>query len=770
MIRRALTLRTTKVTLALAAIVALAMAPSPLLGLPGVESALVLGLILPPFVAASAARLAIAVRRGRIEALPSRVLGAAVLVAALTWTIPVALLGLNSLRIPSCDLPTGFMFVALGPGIGVCLAAVIGVLAGATVQRPWLATALAVAPFFAEVVLGVHRFWASPAIFSYVHLVGFFPGTIYDENVSIPEAYVSFRAVTLALAVGLAGLVAATLDPGTGAARMARIRAVPWRLVAASVPLFVAIVGMGLGEELGHRSSSEHIAQELGATQHGRRCIVHAPRDLDREELVRLAQDCDFRVAQMEEALGVEQREPVIAFLFRDEVEKQRLMGAGNTYIAKPWRDEVYLQLEGWPHPVLAHEVAHVIASNAASGPFEVGGQLGGWLPDPSLIEGLAVALAWAPRDELTPHQWVRAMIELDMAPPLEHVVGVGFLLQPARQAYTVSGSFLRYVLDTYGGEAVREAYRTGDIEAAVGKPVAELEREWLDYIATVSLPDDALALAQARFAKRSIFSAVCPHEVANLKQELSGDLAAADDGRAHRTCTRILEIDQTDAAARATLVGVLARLGDVTGAMHHLRLLEGPIEAPVPFRVAARQLLADAAWRRGDRSAALDLYRAMLSEPQWDDTARALEVKVLGLEAGGRQTEIVFDLLVGRGGRGATPPSAVHLARELALLRDDGLGEYLEARQLFNAAQYEMALPLLREALRMGMPTPRLDHEAMRLYGASLYAAGRSDEARHHWSEIASRTDMPAGVRAEADDWLARIRIAALQGAQARR
>ena len=44
-------------------------------------------------------------------------------------------------------------------------------------------------------------------------------------------------------------------------------------------------------------------------------------------------------------------------------------MGAMRVYIAKPWRREVYLQLADFPHPVFAHELAHVVARNASSGP-----------------------------------------------------------------------------------------------------------------------------------------------------------------------------------------------------------------------------------------------------------------------------------------------------------------------------------------------------------------------------------------------------------------
>src|SRR5690606_13490283 len=105
-----------------------------------------------------------------------------------------------------------------------------------------------------------------------------------------------------------------------------------------------------------------------------------------------------IRVAQAERALGVSQRERVTAFFFRNAAEKRALMGASNTYIAKPWRNEVYLQVGEWPHPVLFHEIVHVVVGNVGRGPFRIAGTLGGLLPSPAIIEGVAVAAAWGPQ------------------------------------------------------------------------------------------------------------------------------------------------------------------------------------------------------------------------------------------------------------------------------------------------------------------------------------------------------------------------------------
>ena len=739
----------------------MAMSLSPLLGVWGVESALVLGVVLPPFVAAAAARYVAALRRDGVHARSSRILAHACGMALVVLAVPLAVLGLNmAFRVPSCNPVEGLAFVMLGPGAGVLLAACTGSTVAAFVRRVRVATWIAVLLPLAAIALGIFRFWSSPAIFVYQHYVGWFPGALYDEGAFIPIPYLSFRALTLAILVAIGAFLSATWDPGTFRARLSRLAGAPARATLASVLLLLVIAADAFGAELGHVGSADLIAEELGATERGERCIVHAPRDLPPKERQRLVADCDMRVRMAEADLGVRQERPVTAFFFRTAEEKQRFMGAAHTFIAKPWRDEVYLQLRGWPHPVLHHEIVHVVAGNTAMGPFRVGGHLGGWVPDPALIEGVAVAVAWDVRDGLTPHQWAAAMRRLDMMPPLEHVVGLSFLGQPPRNAYTVAGSFIRWVIDEHGAGPVRRAYRTGDLAGAVGEPLEALEREWHAFLDEVELPDDAMALAEVRFSERSIFSAVCPHEVAKLRAKLAADIAVGDGVRARESCEELLHIDPADTATRAQCVGVNAWSGRLERALADLRILEAPPEAPEPILALAREGLADAAWRRGDSAEALSMYRALLDEPQTDDVARQIEVKVIGIEAGGAQARLIFDLLVGEVGAPATAPVAVHIARELARDREDGLGPYLEARQLMNAGRYDLALPAIEAARARGLPTERLREEARRMVGTTLFAVDRPAEAARVWRETLADPGSAEGQRVEARDWLRRIRL----------
>jgi hypothetical protein len=398
---------------------------------------------------------------------------------------------------------------------------------------------------------------------------------------------------------------------------------------------------------------------------------------------------------------------------------------------------------------------------NVGRGPFRIAGGLGGLLPSPAIIEGVAVAAAWEPQGGLTPHQWARAMLDAELAPSLESVEGLSFLLQPASRAYTASGSFVRYILDTEGSAAIRTLYLTGDFEEALGRPLADAERDWHRFLREeVELTDQARALARLRFEQPGIFGRICPHRIANLEDELAADLSAGDDRAALRTCESILELDDGQAGTRTLLVGTLARIGQSERADRELALLVGPPSAAPPLVFAARQTLADAHWMRGETEDAARIYRELMVEPMRDEELRQIEVRLLAIEMGGAGERALRGLLVPRRDITSDAATAMAYIAALAAVRDDGLAAYLDARQLVFRQRFDLALPRILEARRRGLPTDRLREEARRVEAIARFGRGDHASSTRLWREILRDAASSPAESLEASDWLARIRL----------
>lgn len=722
----------------------------PLVGLHGVESALILGLLLPPFVCALGAATLNAFfgfeTPGRGVDVMARAMGASLLVL-----LPaLVLLGANAIHFRQCTPWEGLAFMLLGPGVGCLLAAAVGVwiaaLLGGSRAAPWIAWTV---PLLS---LGIPLWllWSTPAVSAFGVFAGYYPGSLYDQGGALPDAYLSYRGATLLLIASLWMLFEAAWQGRTRhASLVSGAKQSPgWLFVGFAGLTFVGALYWH-GEALSHRVSDSGVVEALGKTEVGQRCIVHMPRELTPEAAARMVADCDFHVYFAEEALGVTSEAPVVAYLFRTAQEKKKLIGVGATYVAKPWRDEIYLQLTSWPHPVLGHEVVHVVAGAMASPPLKISGRFAGLLPNPGLIEGAAVSVAWRRVDGLDPDQWSRVMLEYEKLPQASKLMSLGFGTLPALRAYAAAGSLVRHLARTRGESALKKAYRSGEVSELV-----ELEKDWHSYLNTVPITEEDRAVAMVGLNRKSIFSAICPHQGTRLKAALSGDIKAADYERIIESCRKILAIDNRDTGARAELVGALAASGEEDTAHAELDVLRDHLGAPQPTVARALEKLADAYWGREQPDRAAELYEELLGLPQPDDRARGRELKAIAIKLGGRQSELIHDLL---GGRQPARATAVHLARELGRLRSDGLGQYLEARQLIQEGRFDLALPLLEWARELGLPTARLRRENERLLGVTLYANGRLERSERVWDKL---RDADGAVRQESERWLRRIAL----------
>ncbi len=740
-----------RAALVFAFVVAVVACVLPLTRTFGPESALLFALTLSPWAAALAARTAL-----RFEGATGPMLAFAVGEAWSLLVLPLALLALNGLFVDPCDPIGGLRFLLLGPWPALTLAAVVGAAvgtAGRHLNIPRTAiTFAALVPFF-EIARALVDFVQSPAVFAYGHFFGYFPGTFYDRQVEIPDAWLSHRLVGFAIGVGVWSLLTAVRDPLSG---KLGARAQPVRL---SFALLLGIAALWCTRSalfLKHRSASRMIAAELGRAIDTQHCHAILPRELPEGVAHRIAEDCEFLIGQVSRTLGVQEDAKISAFFFRSPEEKRDLMGAARVYIAKPWRREVYLQLGEYPHPVLAHELAHVVARHASRGMFGVPGKLGGLIPEPTLVEGMATALEPVARDELSAHQWAKAAFASDIAPPLSSLLGVSFFGQNQALAYTLAGSFLRFVLDTRGAEALRKTYALGSVEQALGTPFATLEAEWKKYLDQVPLPARAAALARQRFERPGVWSQVCPHLIEHLEGELGAALSAGDFVRALETCAKVLTIDPAATQVRTTRIALLAQHGSMADATQELALLEG--RAPTPVITRAKVALADAAFARGEYARAEVGYRALLDDPQSEGDSRQLEVKLLALGAGEPSRSLLRDLLVGQPFGALDARLGIHLVRELELVRHDGLAPYLEARQLRGSQRADVVLSLLRQAQTRGLPSERLRREALRMQTQAAFITGALNETEALASQLAQAEDASLADQLVAADWMERV------------
>ncbi|MBX3190736.1 MAG: hypothetical protein KF819_27305 [Labilithrix sp.] len=733
----------------------------PLFGGPGYEHALATGLIVP-----SACAIATALDAARAEGderAPLASLGRGVVLGLALATVSMITALLHVLRVGLCELWGALLYFVLTAAIGAVMGGAWGAAVGegvsalvrrGRIERPSRRAAAAVIFALAGPVgcaaISVHRFIASPMIFAYDPFVGYFSGTLYDTIIDAGTTLLTYRAgsiATLAACALFASVLERRSDRPFGLVLDLRTTATRAR-AALGLACAAASVGVVLaGAKLGHFSTPASIAKELGGEKHGARCDVIYPSTTREQEANLLVKDCDEQLVAVEKRLGANGPKRVTAFFFRDAEEKKRFMGAAHTYIAKPWREEVYLQQGGYPHPVLGHELAHVVAGSFGRGPFRIAGDLGGLVPNPGLIEGVAVAAS--PDDEdLTDAQWAHAMMKIGILPEMRRVFSLGFLGDASSKSYTLAGAFIDFIGETYGLEVVRAWYGGADIGDLTKKDWPALDGEFRAELAKTELPPEAESFARAKFARPGLFGRKCPHVVDALRREADVCRDSQRFADAIRLYREAIAKDPLDFASKKELANVQRRHGDREDGIAKLEELAKAGDKAVPrtWRDRAEEALADADFVDGAFERAASRYDALATRTIDEDTARTLEVKARGAREPEARAAIQA-LLLGDAKHGPDVfLGGVHLGMWSAT-SPSPLVRYLVGRNLLGRGFYEEGAKALDGALDGALPTARVEREALRQRAIAACALGDRDALARIRARIDGPTDPFVGA-----------------------
>jgi hypothetical protein len=662
----------------------------------------------------------------RADADAARAATTAVLAGTVALVLPVALILLNGLRRPACDPVAGLvLYLAVAVPSGV-LAAALGVAAAfvAPSREGWIVAAV----FAGSLVVSLWPVARGPQVFAFHHLGGMFPGPIYDEAIRPSRALWIFRAATFLYAGTCAGVA---LAAGPGRRRTAGLVLI----AACGAPA----AWLSLHAERFHwKASVAGLDADLGGLLRTEHVVLHFPREKTEDERRLLARDAEVSWRAVRGFAGLSlDAAPVDVFLYRGAEEKRRLIGAAETSFTKPWLRQIHTNDAPAPHPILRHELAHAAFAEIAPGPF---GVPGGLLPQMALVEGAAVAADWPP-GEFTVHEEARALRDLKLLPDLRSLFAPGrFYGESGPRAYTAAGSAIRFLLQSRGPAAFREAYARGvaDVDA--------LAREYAAFLDTVPSQPRAVALAEQRFATPGIVRRPCPHEVAELERQAQ---RTTDPRAAAQLWSRCVQLEPDDPRLLLQLRRAQLRAGDEAGALETERRALAHPKLSQPLRAALLVESGDAAWRKGDGAGARTRYGEARALVQPEPQERALFARLWAIDDP-RRWPALRRLLAD----GDTGPETLRLLAELEAREPaEGLPPYLLAKQQQNRAEWAGCARAAREALSRKLPGALFEQEALRMLGLASWHLGDVATARSSFLHLGQNA--PPGRSLESTRWL---------------
>jgi tetratricopeptide (TPR) repeat protein len=686
---------------------------------------------------------------------------------------PLLIIAVNALRVQNCDWTFGFLSYALMPGFSCVAATAVGMLVGLALPRfrgrwRWLAQALPVLVLPAAVAYSLWRFHAAPPVFSYNLFAGYFPGNLYDEQLDFGVAFYCARATQLVAIACLLALAAWRLDvPDLRLSWRPRPARARWRAALAAVLAGGATAALlSQAGALGFLVDADDIKDALGArydTEHF--TIYYPPGGEIERDIHDIAAEHEFRFAQAARDLGATPQGRVTSFYFADPEEKFRWMGARNVYMAKPWRNEIYLHHQPFPHQIMRHEIAHVVSAVFGSPIFRV--SAGRWLGLPvvfnvGLLEGTAVAADWPDHfaQALTPHQSVKAMQELGMAPPPERVLSTGFLQFSSARSYTLAGSLVRFLLDTRDVASFQALYRSGgDFKRAYGEPREQILRAWQDMIDAIELPPRAAETVREQFRWPGIFGRVCPHAIARARVEAARRWRRGAFDEAIAILRRVCRQAPQEPRYRLDLAQTLVAGGQSGQAADVYRELAADEEhISSTLRAEALLGLAGIAARAGDWPEVVRLLDRTIELPIDEDLLRNAVAQRHAATHAGPAGDALRAYFWGGDVRLGADPLVLLGQAALAVWAEPGLGlgHYLLGRNLTHHGVPREAAAALARSLELGLH-PLVAREAARELAAAAFLAGEWPLVERAAAILTAPTQ-PEVTRLYGADWRERL------------
>ncbi|MDE0398373.1 MAG: hypothetical protein OXL96_11265 [Candidatus Poribacteria bacterium] len=681
--------------------------------------------------------------------------------------LPVGIILLNAFRIKNCNFSEGFIFFFLLPVISCVYATAAGTLFGFWIKRRWLASLAYIGFLLLTCVPVVINLIFHPPVFAYHATFGYFPGPIYDFVIPITSTLLIARAETLLWALLFLGLTVSLCEISRDTDLMPQLR---WRKLFSSLTkriwLYLLVVCL-LGFQfytgaLGIRPTRNDIARKLGGFRETEHFEIFYARELE-TEIENIVEDCEFQYAQLSAYLtpeGAELSRKVRAYIYASPGQKKQLIGAGSTSVEDPFGHGFHIHAQGFPHPVLKHELAHVFT--VPWSPLKVSLKIG-------LHEGIAVAADWS-EGKLTAHQWAKAMREMEIAPPLSAIMGIGFWGHAGSRSYLLAGSFVRFLVDTYGIEKFKGVFPTGNFVKHYGKDLQSLETEWIDFLAGVPLRDADINYTAYRLKRRSAFEQVCTHEMAALRDTAWQAYYRKDFVTAVETFGTMLSDEPNNLSTLRGLMYSAYRMQDYEKALSLANRIVRTEDTR--FSPEASLLIGDIYWLKNEHEKAMNAYVSIETEYEIFERRRMKRIAALSYPDrvqsqpnGAMQEERSLRELL-RGVLVASKPVSEKMALLSVCIQtapESWLPYFLTGELLEKEKAWQTSNAYLQQALERLIPQQhgKLILEVRRLIGINAYQQKDYEAAQTAFRSIAETPTLSLGEVLSAQNWIQRCQWA---------
>ena len=371
-------------------------------------------------------------------------------------------------------------------------------------------------------LIPVTEIYFNPQIYFYSPVIGFFPGTIYDEDVSVTASLLFYRGLNL-LYFGLLFFVI-------------KRKFVKNKIFFALISLLVAVIFIIFSSQFGFSTTHNQLDKILTAKAETKNFIIkYDEAKVDTNEIKNLILSHEFYFEKLKSVLKFNPSRKIISYIFNDKNQKKKYFGSEQADVAKPWLYEIYLSRDSW-NKSLKHEMLHIFSAEIGNGIFKLAASF-----NPALIEGFSEAID-NNFDDIELHTLAASAFHFGYKINIEELFsGLNFFKSFSGLSYLYAGSFSRFLIDNYGLEAFTIFYKTNDAETAFGKSLNKLSEDYYEFLINykITLSKEKV---EYYFGRASIFQKVCPRQIANELKKAEKFLSVENYSEAEKIYKGILD------------------------------------------------------------------------------------------------------------------------------------------------------------------------------------------------------------------------------------
>ncbi|MDP4193971.1 MAG: hypothetical protein Q8940_02925 [Bacteroidota bacterium] len=353
----------------------------------------------------------------------------------------------------------------------------------------------------------IFEIYFNPQIYFFNSIIGYYPGTIYDESLSVSFKLVIYRLLNLLFfcSIGLWAL------RSISSRKQFSLRNV---LLFAGVIVVVSGIFVSLESPLGYATTESRMKSELSGNLETDHFSIYFDKKIGRTYVENLALLHEYYYQEVVHYLNAEPKGKITSFLFLNSAQKKELLGSAEADVAMPWKYQIFINFDNYDE-TLKHEIAHCVSASFGVTPFRISSGF-----NPALLEGIATAA-----DNRYNYNTIDYMASLAYNNgyrfPIETLFqSLNFFGQTSSLSYIYAGSFIKFLIERYGIERFKRIYRGEAYASVYDKSLSDLGREYYYYIGGQNLALNRKDEANFYYGRPTIFKKVCARYMAKKVED----------------------------------------------------------------------------------------------------------------------------------------------------------------------------------------------------------------------------------------------------------